>query len=125
MRFGGGGALALINGSGQRDTVLRQALVTCFFKSDSELSPEGRLVLNWLRDTVCEWRENPTDSDAYSGDLIKLGILLGRQSVYDKLMQEMYLMPELERLEAIRDTLARQRLNIEEEEGARDFRETT
>lgn len=94
--------------------LLQDALTRCLRGDDGEIHASGRFLLNWLRDVVCEWREDPIHPDVYSGDLVQLGATLGRQSVYDRIIQQMRLQPELERIIAMEEALKRERMKLEE-----------
>ena len=65
--------------------------------------------MNWLRDTVCEWRDDPVNPEVYTGDILLLGVTLGRQNVYTRILQQFNIQLELERILQMEEALRREK----------------
>jgi hypothetical protein len=65
--------------------VYARAFRACLVGDDGRVHESGAIVLEWLR-TTCQWGVSPLDAAIYTTDPMRLGSILGRQSVYTSLL---------------------------------------
>lgn len=86
---------------------LFEALNSIVRGDDGEIHENGALFIEWLRG-ICHWGDSPLDEDHYSGDLIMLGRIMGKQEVFSKILEALNIPAVAERTHQLQEHVRRE-----------------